>query len=289
MTNKLTTFGPKETPKLIDRGPAVKGPIPEKKPGLIPSKPQFQGLSMEAAESLGSGQREERTLGGSTGAAGFLKLQADKERSELALKSQASKALFAQNTVAKPMLSYAVARQKLEAFFEEAKNVTPAQLSSLAGARPELLDAALDFLAYRFTPIGFGEVGGDPEAKKPTQVAQRLVQEMDPARKTRFVESVVFNVAHPANHQALWPQVLASISPTELEKALLDKAGGANELHALNAFSLPFHVYGRRPDFTLGGATRAKLVELADERRSAPNANLLLRQSLEDLALPTAH
>lgn len=286
MANKLTVSGSKEPPKLAVGGPAKKAPIPSKKPALIPSKSQFQGLSKEATDSLGGGQREERTLGGSTGGAGFLKLQADKELSELELKSQASKALFAQQTAQKPSLSYAAARQKLEAFFQEAKNVSPAQLSTLAVARPDLLDAANDFLAYRFTPVGFAEVGRDPDAKQAVQVAQRLVQEMDPARKARFLETVVFNVAHPANHQALWPQVLASISPAELEKALLDKAGGANELHALNAFSLPFHVYGRRADYTLSEVARAKLSALADARKSAPDANLLLRQTLEDFALP---
>jgi hypothetical protein len=290
MGNKFTVGGPAEITK-VDR-PRPEGldrleRAPEKPKGFIPSKPQFNGLSSQAAQSLANGNRDERTLGGSTSGGGFLKLQTEKSATDLQAKSQASRALFEQHTVGTPAQSYASARAALDAFFLEAKNVSPAELTKLVASKPELLDASIDFLSYRFTPVGFAEVGRDPDAKQATSVALRLVQEMDEPRRARFLETVVFNVAHPANHQALWPAVVNAVPSAQLETALLEKAASTNELHAMNAFALPFHVYGRKPGYELGVGARKQLVLRAEARQANPSTNLLVRQSLEDFALPS--
>ncbi len=242
-----------------------------------------------AMESLSDGSRDERgaSLGGSSSphAGGLLKAKLERDMAITRDPGAAGRALLAQHTVTPTTLDYRSAVTRLTAFHDKASGWSSAEISRRASADPTLQDAALAYLKLRFTPLDPKQVDDTLDASKAQAVALRLVPEMDPTRRRAFGE-LLFNVAHPAGHEVLWPAVVAAIRPAELEKLLLEKLRGRNELHQHNALLIPAAVYGRRTNYAPSEIGEKALSCAAAALAAPASRNLLLRDAICAFKLP---
>ncbi len=193
-------------------------------------------------------------------------------------RAAASKALLAQHTTPRPRMSLVDAMARLEPL--ASGPLDPAKVDS------DLQDAALAMLAYRFTPVDLGALDEVDESRAmATTIA--AMPHFDEPHRGQLLSDVLFNFAHPAAYQAIWNGLVQLVPPDEMEAALVEHAHSDNELHANNALSLPYYIYGRSPDFTLSDQARADLENAVRSLEQRPGLNSLVRERLAEVRLPT--
>ncbi|MBK7861814.1 MAG: hypothetical protein IPJ65_24995 [Archangiaceae bacterium] len=195
-----------------------------------------------------------------------------------------SNALVAQHTVALPALTFEQAVRLLEAFNTAHLATPPAQLPKLVAQDSRLQDAALAFFIYRFTAASPQLPDPGHSLKLAADVAGGALRFGDDAHKQALLEQVVFNVAHPAGHQALSAVVRSALPAAEVERALLAHAASANELHLHNALELPKWLFG--PRYPLSQSGRLQLQQRVEGLKGKPGLNAVLQQAVTSFRLP---
>ena len=196
----------------------------------------------------------------------------------------ASAKLLCQHTVLRPMLSFDEANATLERFHDRFLKVSKSELVQAVADDPTVQEAAITFLKYRYTPLQPALIDVEQAYAKQNSVAVNIVALLDDRHRTEFIDEVVFNVAHPANHEVLWPAIVAVMPAAELEKRLLERARSTNELHVNNALYLPSVVEGRHPTYKLAPALIQELRRIGQRLLGNPALNPLLRMMIESAA-----
>lgn len=200
-------------------------------------------------------------------------------------RAKASQALLAQSTVKKPSMALSAATAALEQFFKDTQGLAADAVAKKVGADLDLQNAAVAFLKWRLSPLGKDAIEPGKSYATASNVALGVVQWSTPARKAEVLDTV-FNTSHPAMLGQLHPLLLTAYTPEALEKAVLEKAASKNELHQMNALSLPYHVFGRKPDFKLSAKGHAALLQRLAAAQNNAALNPLAREVLGNVKLP---
>lgn len=245
---------------------------------VAPSSFGRASLSDAAKQAHAVKERTDRDAGlgahpSSPAAGGMLRIRLEKEMKVMQDFQLAGRDLLRQHTVSPPGMSLDAAVGLLEA-------------PGVSSDRTRRRDAALAFMKYQFTPLDPDAVHFDRDYDAAFAAAVVVLQNADPAHKRQFVDEILFNVAHPANHGVLWPLVCDLLRPDELAQELLSRLRSDNELHVHNALRLPYFVYGRRSDYELSDASRTALQSAAQALGQRPVLNPLVRDAVTEFALP---
>jgi len=253
---------------------------------------EFERASLQRAgeQAAATAGRSDRSIAlgataSSPGPGQLLRLQVEKELNAMQDFAAARLALFAQHTVSRPTIKLDESAKRLAAFGAKNSGLAKEAFVKRVAANKSIQDDAIAFLKLRFTPVDLHGVDANADYGAAMLGALDVVPAMDAAHKAEFVE-VLFNLAHPANHQAMWETVLAAIPAADLEKLLLARLRSSNDLHINNALHLPYYVYGRKPDYAMSAAGRAEFAQAVAALRAKPNLNLIVREGLAEATLP---
>jgi hypothetical protein len=197
----------------------------------------------------------------------------------------AGRALMGQHTVRVPKMSIGRAAARMEELYGRVKDSTPEQAARLVEDDRMLEQAAIALLKWRLTPIGIEQIDLDRSYADATTAAVGITRWMSSEAKKELLE-IAFNVGHPANLTALQNALLAAFPQSELEAAVLDRARSQNELHRMNALSLPYYVFSR-PEARLSRAGHAELTKILEATRDSDRSNPLARETLGRTQLPS--
>ncbi|MBK7861817.1 MAG: hypothetical protein IPJ65_25010 [Archangiaceae bacterium] len=198
--------------------------------------------------------------------------------------ARASRKLVSHQTLPLPSLGFVQAVDLLEDFNTANLETPRAELPAKVAADAKLQDAAVAFFAYRFTAVAPQPADVGRDLKLAAEVAQGVLRFADPTHRQAFLEQVVFNVAHPAGHQALAPVVKGALPAAQVERALLTHARSTNPLHLHNALELPRWVFGS--GYPLSEAGRAQLERRVEGLRGNTALNPLIARAVTEFRLP---
>jgi len=191
--------------------------------------------------------------------------------------------LLAQHTVQPPAMSIGDAIGILEPLVDGVGSPLK------ASGQPDVQDAAIAMLKYRYTPVDLDAINGvlnDEGTVRAVQAALGLIPYLDAAHERVLLNEVLFNFAHPNTHLFLGPGIVELVAPGKMEALLLRHARSDNELHVNNALHLPYYLYGRTPDFRRTDSDRREFLAIVEELRSTGGLNPVVRAALESFRLP---
>jgi hypothetical protein len=194
--------------------------------------------------------------------------------------ARAQQALLDQSTISAPAVSMAKATETLEAFLTSTGQVPSAELASKI--TPAIQTAAVAFLRWYLTPLSLTAREPGKRYRKVVAAAMSVVPSLPPARRADVLEAL-FNAINPAYFAEVAPTIQDTFTAVALHNAVRDKAMSKNELHALNALSLPYYLGMGRADLQLSTADRQLLAQRRDALRADPKANAFLKLALADV------
>lgn len=185
-------------------------------------------------------------------------------------------ALYAAHTVRPPKLGLSECARVLEELERKVKGQPAAEQRRMA-ADPTVRGAMLGFLAHRFTPLDLSTARSAGDLSAAMEAAGHVLMLSDAATHRRFLDEVIFNLAHPEDHRFFAPTLEKLIPVTAMESALLEHARGDNPLHQRNTFALLEHLQ-RGPRYRLSARGVRELAEVAGRLAKAADTNPELKR-----------